>query len=185
MQQSTDQSPSMTGSDTGEFTGPWTSHDTLLSSRLESDPDLQLLILTQVNWELEAELRLQNQLTYLDTAIAEEVNMRDVKNAASTIKDFVAKIQKVTADAQSAFLSEGNNAITNAGNLMAAAGDLKDANKMMEEALGATGSNFPDLSQPSAASSATSTKADSNGVTLNPAHVNGTADTNGVVLNKG
>lgn len=108
--------------------------------------------------------------------------MRDVKNAAISIKDMIAQIKKATDDAKAAFVPEAKNAITNAGKLVSAAVDLKEANKLMEDALGDTGSNFPSL-QESEDSSKKST--DGNGVTLNKDLSRSSSDINGVTLNKG
>ena len=90
--------------------------------------------------------------------------MRDVKNAAISIKDMVAQIKKATDAAQAAFVPEAKNAIVNAGKLVSAAGDLKEANKLMEDALGDTGSSFPSQQE---SESSSKEHADLNGVTLN------------------
>jgi hypothetical protein len=158
MQQFTDQRHSMSGSDTGNFG--------VATSRLDEWPEWQALILLQISFELSAEVEYQNHLTYSETAPVEEIDMRDVKQAAANIRDFVARIKEQTAQAQKGFLAEGNHALANADKLMSAAQDLKDANQMMEEALGDTGSNFP----PSDVQSSGSLKPhpDINGVTLNP-----------------
>ncbi|HEV7237387.1 MAG TPA: hypothetical protein VGN15_14460 [Ktedonobacteraceae bacterium] len=141
---------------------------------LIDQPELQLLILTQIGWELESELRYQNTWTRNrlksfapvsgNTALVGDIDMRDVKNAAISIKDMVAQIKKATDAAQAAFVPEAKNAIVNAGKLVSAAGDLKEANKLMEDALGDTGSNFPSQQE---SESSSKEHADLNGVTLN------------------
>lgn len=148
----THQSRSMSGSEAG--------------SSLSRQPMWQLLILYNVGLELSAEVQLQNRLIPSTTAsYVGNDEMRDIKNMAVSLKDLITKLKVDAANAQAGFLAEGNRAHENTQKVRSATADLKEANLMVEEMLGETGSNFPPLE-----SSETSGvgHADANGVTLNP-----------------
>lgn len=98
--------------------------------------------------------------------------MREVKDAAASLKDIVLKLKQSTLDAQKAFHEQVDRGIENAGKLKAAASDMREANLMMEGVLGDTGSNFPPTE-----TSAEHTDHSNDHLTH--------ADVNGVSLNKG
>ena len=130
--------------------------DLATGHRLQYSPALQLLILTQVNWELECELRLVREST-----------MREVHDLAAGMKDAIAGIKKLAVDAKAGLSSEVSRAQSNASKVRALTADLKAANLEVEDFLGETGSNFPPSGGDSPTPPSTGTP-DINGVVLNP-----------------
>lgn len=131
-------------------------------------PYQRLSILKDIEWRLEAEVKWQNHLISI---VNVEDDMREVKEAAASLKSLMEGLKKSTLDAQAAFGEQVNRGIENAGKLKAAASDLREANQTMEGLLGDTGSNF----QPTEASS-------------DHTHANdhlAPPDINGVQVNKG
>jgi len=150
MQQSTNQHPSMTASGVGY--------------RLDRQPALQLLILFQVGLELSAEVEHQNHS--MSSTTVSSVNgdeMLEIKSAATSITNLINSLKAQVEAAQTEFNAEGFRAVGNVEKMKSVTAELRDANTMMEQALGSTGSNF----QPSGSGSS-GVVTDSNGVTLNP-----------------
>lgn len=118
-----------------------------------------LLVLHRLNQELELWVLQENEWLRGDS-------MREVKELAAGMKEVMASLRKSSADAKSEFMSEVERAKINAQKVKAVAGELRDANKEVEDFLGETGSNFP----PSEGSST-------------PAPPSGKPDVNGVIKN--
>jgi hypothetical protein len=137
--------------------------DLATGHRLQYSPALQLLILTQVNWELESELRYQCHLS----CSVRELEMREVHDLAAGMKDAIAGIKKLAVDAKAGLNSEVSRAQSNANKVLALTADLKAANLEVEAFLGDTNSNFPPTGTDSNTPLSTGTH-DINGVTLNP-----------------
>lgn len=89
--------------------------------------------------------------------------MIEIKSAATSITNMIASLKSQIEAAQTQFNTEGTRAVGNIEKMNSVTTELRDANTMMEQALGTTGSNFP----PSGSGS-TPPVTDSNGVTLNP-----------------
>src|ERR1700688_3151627 len=100
----------------------------------------QWSILCELEWRLEAEVRWQNQLICVATTA--EGEMREVKDAANSLKDLMESLKRKTAEAKAAFGEQAARSIENAEKLKSAAVDLREANQTMEGLLGETGSNF-------------------------------------------
>lgn len=125
------------------------------------DPVSKLLIQYGVKRELNDEI---NRLIFF--SLLGQMNMREVKNLASGMKDAIAKIKQLNTDAQSGLQSEMNRAAVNAEKVKAFTKELSDANKEVEDFLGDTGSNFPTSDQNTQAPIGHPV-ADRNGVILN------------------
>lgn len=93
--------------------------------------------------------------------------MREVKNLAAGMKDAVASLRKLSADAKSNLDVEISRANVNAGKVNSLAKELKEANLEIEEFLGETGSNFPSSEESDTQPPDAAGHADKNGVTLN------------------
>lgn len=93
--------------------------------------------------------------------------MKEVHDLASGMKEAIASIKKISADAKNSLAVEISRAQTNASKVKSLATDLKSANLEVEDFLGETGSNFPS-SEESATPRVVGPKPDINGVILNP-----------------
>jgi hypothetical protein len=135
--------------------------DSVTGKRMQLDPVLQLLVLNNVKWELDAELFYQNNSI-------RDHNMREVRDLAAGMKQAIAGLKQSAVDAKNNLNAEIAHAQVNAEKVNALTADLKAANLGVDSFLGETGSNFPPsgtvLSTPPSAVG----KADANGVTLNP-----------------
>jgi hypothetical protein len=92
--------------------------------------------------------------------------MREVKNLALGMREAIANIKKLSADAKSGLDSEVSRALVNADKVRSFTRELSDANQEVEQFLGDTGSNFPP-SDGSTPPQSGAISADINGVTVN------------------
>lgn len=89
--------------------------------------------------------------------------MREVRDLASTMRNTISAMKKAVTDAQAELATETDRAMTNAEKVRSVAGELREANKEVENYLGETGSNFP----PSEGLNTQPPATDRNGVTVN------------------
>jgi hypothetical protein len=95
-------------------------------------------------------------------SLSQEDSMRELNDMVTGMKQVINNLRSSAVTAKNAFQSEVTRAQVNTEKVQSFTTELKDANKEIEDFLGATGSNFP-------TSEATITPhADINGVTVNP-----------------
>jgi hypothetical protein len=139
--------------------------DLASGNRLKFNPALQSLILSQLERTLAAEVQWENLSIFYNSV--QEDKMKEVHDLASGMKEAIASVKKISADAKSSLAVEISRAHTNASKVKSLATDLKSANLEVEDFLGETGSNFPS-SEESTTPRVVGPKPDINGVILNP-----------------
>ncbi len=124
--------------------------------RLPQDIALCTLLLSGVNRACQDWVQLENQRLWAE-------QMREVKELVAGMKEAMASLKSVSADAKDHLASEMLRAKVNASKVKSLAVELSEANKEAEDFLGETGSNFS-LSE---TSNTPAPRTDANGVTLN------------------
>jgi hypothetical protein len=121
--------------------------------------------------ELELAIHVNNQnvsdhYTYLP--FPEDIEMREVKDLAGTIRGTVAQLRTTTAQAKNRFAAEVAHTQASVAKVNSFSDEMAEANKEVDALLADAGSNF-EPAQAELPGVTTQPKADSNGVTSNKA----------------
>lgn len=120
------------------------------------EPVIQLLVLSQLERALDAEVYRINRSRSAYPLWTEGNEMREIKSFADAIRQNAAQLRQNLAQATNQFTAEAQSTNANVEKLNSITGEMKAANKEVDALLADFGSNFPEAPV-----------ADKNGVTVN------------------